>query len=110
MSIESMTTTMSKEWRCFHCDVVFINEDDARAHFGPSQHDESYCCMSAERVREIELELYRYREEDTDLHREIHKLKSDHATALQREEELVTRVVFEDTNKEAVNLVRRYFW
>ena len=90
---------MAKEWRCFHCDVVFINEDEARAHFGPTQHDESYCCLSAERVRAIELELYRYRDEDTDLHREIARLRSDHATALRREEETGYARGIEDSAK-----------
>ena len=27
-------------WRCFHCNAVFFNEDDARKHFG-SEHEET---------------------------------------------------------------------
>lgn len=78
---------MTKEWRCFHCDEVFKDFAEAELHFGTSCYDVPICQITAAEVRGMELQLRRYSEEDTDLHREIARLKSDHATALQREEE-----------------------
>lgn len=74
-------------WRCFHCDEVFTDEESAEAHFGESMCAEPFCQMTAEEMRELQLEVYRYRNEDTELHREIRKLETDHAIALRRAEE-----------------------
>lgn len=78
-------------WTCFHCGETFpgtlAGQHDARRHFGASIHDEPKCQISARRLRDMEGQLRRYREEDTDLHREIARLQSDHAIALRREEE-----------------------
>ena len=78
-------------WVCFHCGEHFpgtmAGYQDARRHFGVSIYDEPKCQISARKLRLMENDLRRYREEDTDLHREIARLRSDHATALRREEE-----------------------
>lgn len=74
-------------WRCFHCDQVFTTVDAATDHFGPAIWSDPACAIDAHRLRELEAELARYREEDTDLHRQMHRMESDHRLALQREEE-----------------------
>jgi hypothetical protein len=75
-------------WRCFHCDEVFDEFEAARIHFGPTLFSEAACQIDAAALRELQAELTRYREEDTDLHRSIHAIQGEHATALRREEEL----------------------
>ena len=80
-----MKTT--KKWRCFHCDEVFTNEADARLHFGPSCDRDPACQVDAKHLRDLETELARYRSEDTDLHRQIEHLKTEHSQALMRAEE-----------------------
>jgi hypothetical protein len=90
-------------WRCFHCDEVFTTVGSARDHFGLNDRDLPGCVIDKVMVedggkpergrgllmalRKAEAELARYREEDTDLHREIHRLNSEHRLALRREEE-----------------------
>lgn len=74
-------------WRCFHCDEVFTSSETAAEHFGPRIYSDPACTINAARLRELEAELARYREEDTDLHREIHGMQAEHHTALRREEE-----------------------
>lgn len=76
-----------KEWRCFHCDEVFTDEHKAREHFGESMCDDPACQIDIVDVRAMQNQLTRYHNEDTDLHREIHKLIAEHAVALRREEE-----------------------
>lgn len=79
-------------WTCFHCGENFpgnlAGHKMAQLHFGTSIYDEPKCQISAHRLRDMEAQLRRYRDEDTDLHREISRLQSDHALALRREEEL----------------------
>jgi hypothetical protein len=77
----------AREWRCFHCDEVFTDAAEARAHFGDTLYRDSACQIPVERFREIEQEITRYRLEDTDLHREMQRLTAEHAVALRREEE-----------------------
>src|SRR6266705_6174210 len=78
-------------WRCFHCDDVFTDKDAAREHFG-DQGDPA-CKLNAmeggllKLVRDQEDELQQRRQEDTASYREFHSLGSDHARALQHEEE-----------------------
>lgn len=90
-------------WRCFHCDEVFTTAGSAADHFGSYQGATPGCVIDKValedggkhlrgrgllmELRKVEAELQRYREEDTDLHREIHRLHAAHHTALQREEE-----------------------
>jgi hypothetical protein len=74
-------------WTCFHCGETFMHANAARLHFGASIYDEPKCQISAHRLRAMEAELRRYREEDTGLHRQIARMQADHAVALRREEE-----------------------
>lgn len=84
---EKAATTEPVAWKCFHCAESFTNVEDARLHFGATERVQPICQIDAKHVRKIEAELSRYREEDTDLHRQIAALESAHALALQREEE-----------------------
>ena len=79
--------TAGKQWRCFHCDEVFTTESAAMLHFGKSEHREAACTVDVARLRDMEDQLQSYRNEDTELYRQIYKLQSDHAIALRREEE-----------------------
>ena len=78
---------MSKEWRCFHCDEVFTDSAAAEEHFGASMCDDPACQIDMTDVRAMENQLRQYRNEDTELHRQIHSMQADHAVALRREEE-----------------------
>jgi hypothetical protein len=95
-------------WTCFHCGETFLGQQAARLHFGASIEDEPKCQISAHRLRAMEAELNRYRDEDTDLHREIARMQSDHAIALRREEEKGYARGLEDAKKypETLGLVR----
>jgi hypothetical protein len=75
------------EWRCFHCDESFTDEEQAALHFGTNQYHNPACQVDAKHLRELESELARYREEDTDLHRQIWRMQAEHHAALRREEE-----------------------
>lgn len=92
------------EWRCWFCDEVFTTPGEAGDHFGAKQTDTPGCLIdyrvqleagtNTQRgrgllmaLRRAEEELARYREEDTDLHRQIHGMESKHAVELRREEE-----------------------
>lgn len=78
---------MSREWRCFHCDEVFTDAALAEEHFGVSMCDDPACQIDMTDVRAMENQLRQYRNEDTYLHREVHRLQAEHAVALRREEE-----------------------
>lgn len=90
-------------WRCFHCDDVFTTVGAASDHFGPHPAATPGCVIdkilpeggtNTQRglgllmaLRKAELELDAYRQEDTLLHREMHRLRCEHQQALLREEE-----------------------
>lgn len=74
-------------WRCFHCEEVFTTSEAAADHFGPRIYSDPACTIDAARLRELEAELARYREEDTDLHRALHAKDCERNTAVMRAEE-----------------------
>jgi hypothetical protein len=74
-------------WRCFHCDEVFADRESAALHFGASLVQQPACQIDMAEYRVMEETNRLHCEEDTDLHREIHRLHVVHRTALQREEE-----------------------
>ena len=74
-------------WRCFHCDLTFTDKFEAEIHFGRSEHFQPMCLVDAINYREMEERMRRYNDEDADLHRQIHRMESDHQQALMREEE-----------------------
>lgn len=74
-------------WRCFHCEKVCKTPEAARLHFGPTIYSAPACKINEAGLRELERMLDEYREEDTDLHRQMARMQSEHQQALQREEE-----------------------
>lgn len=78
-------------WSCFHCGVhfpaTFSGQQKARHHFGDSPDEQPACHIDARAFRSMQDTVRRYQTEDTELHREIYKLRADHARALQHEEE-----------------------
>lgn len=97
MSSDGDTYPMPKHgWTCFHCGENFPLPGNARDHFGADPSRTPGCLLKVEagkergllwQLRKIEAELDRYREEDTDLHRKIAAMASDHGAALRTEEE-----------------------
>lgn len=80
--------SMSKgPWKCFHCGEVFETPVEAGMHFGESETEKPACQFTTEEVRELQKMLHRYMDEDTDLHREIHRLHADMNAAVMRAEE-----------------------
>lgn len=74
-------------WRCFHCDETFTDAKEAALHFGTTQAQKPACQLNLKWLRYVERQLERYRDEDTDLHRQMHAMASRHQTELRREEE-----------------------
>lgn len=86
-----MNAEIKCEWRCFHCDEVFIHWIEARNHFGYTPEDGAPSCKT---TRGEDSDLYRlkrqlelYREEDTELHRALAKKDFEMATAVRQAEE-----------------------
>jgi hypothetical protein len=78
---------MEREWRCFYCDEVFTDPDDAWVHFGDDHMSDAACQADVRAVREMERELARYRAEDSDKDRDMYRMQAEHAAALRRAEE-----------------------
>lgn len=95
-------------WTCFHCGETFTHPNAARLHFGASIHDEPKCQISAHRLRAMENELRRYREEDTDLHRALAAKSAEMARAVREAEEKGYARALEDAKKypETIGLMR----
>lgn len=74
------------KYRCFHCKEVF-DERTATEHFGKSQYGTALCAITREQIDSLERALNLYRNEDTDLHRQIHCMETKHSTELMRAEE-----------------------
>lgn len=78
-------------WVCFHCGEhfpgTFAGQQKARHHFGDCPIEQPACQIDARAFRSMQDMVHRYQAEDTELHREIYKLKAEHYSALQREEE-----------------------
>jgi hypothetical protein len=83
-------------WRCFHCGETFTRPQErwAREHFGARDGDTPVCLMRVpgegsllSALRKAQNELASYRNEDTELMRALSAMESDHAAALQREED-----------------------
>jgi len=85
-----------REWRCFHCDEVFTDQDAAADHFGvqiDDMADEVACKLSAndgliiKMLREAQEELRRYHQEDNESYRTFYALGVEHETKMRRVEE-----------------------
>jgi hypothetical protein len=78
---------MTDMWKCFHCDEVFTDPEDARLHFGDDCMSDAACQISVTAVREMERQLARCRAEDGDKDRELYRMQAEHDVALRRVEE-----------------------
>lgn len=87
--------TKQRSWRCFNCGDLFRNPRHAASHFGIDElqtpgcvavlrHGESH---RLDRIRDLEEQLQRYRNEDSDIIRWHAAKSADHAAALRHEEE-----------------------
>lgn len=77
-------------WRCFYCDEVFTERAAAAIHFGTGgalRQDQPACRIDIAEYREMEEIVRRYADEDSDLHRAMYRMQSEHAVALRRAEE-----------------------
>jgi hypothetical protein len=75
------------EWRCFHCDEVFTDATEAAQHFGTKLWQEPACQIDIAKYREMEILVTLYREEDTDLHRQVHAAQNKAAHDARRANE-----------------------
>lgn len=82
-----------KQWRCFHCDEVFIRPKCAAVHFGYDESRTPACQLKGherhlvEYIRDLEAQLDSYRADDSHVMRSIYTLEADHRQALIRSEE-----------------------
>lgn len=80
-------------WRCFHCGEVFTDAASAGEHFGGSLMALAACQIKAKEgglvslLRKQELELDRFRSEDSASFREFHRLGAEHTRKVQQAEE-----------------------
>lgn len=82
-------------WRCFHCGEYFRGDQRQAAadHFGTTLDATPACQIATadgdlvRALRDAHELVRRYQEEDTDLHRQIARLKCEHVQDLQNEEE-----------------------
>ena len=74
-------------WRCFHCDEVFLTLEAAREHFGPHELADPACQIDIAKFREMEHYHARCLAEDSDSERAWHARSADHARALIEQEQ-----------------------
>lgn len=83
-------------WRCFHCDEVFADRAAAADHFGCQEDgvaDDVGCKLNAteggilKMLREAQLELRTYHQEDDAQTKQFYVLGAEHAVALRKSEE-----------------------
>lgn len=101
-------------WTCFHCGETFHHQIPARRHFGADPAAEPACRIKGREenglviaLRAAEADLARYQAEDTDLHRQIARMSSEHAIALRREEEAGYARGLRDEQERALRIVDR---
>jgi hypothetical protein len=66
---------------------VCADAEAARLHFGASEHQQPGCQIDLTEYRRMEEVNRRHCEEDTELHRALHRMEADHRTELLRAEE-----------------------
>lgn len=85
---EAILRRREKEgWRCFHCDEVFHSSAAAEKHFGKRLDGLPLCRVGRKELDEMQEQLSRYRNEDTDLHRRIAYLEGTIETEKRRANE-----------------------
>lgn len=91
-------STPALGWTCFHCGETFpptmLGQRQARDHFGADPFDDAACRIKdgderhlVQKLRRAQIELARYRAEDSDKDRQFYAMQADHEVALRREEE-----------------------
>lgn len=84
-------------WTCFFCGETFRTVGGARDHFGATEDSIPGCQIRVQlgderglqmALRKAEVELARYRAEDSDKDREMHTIRAGHERALRQAEEL----------------------
>jgi hypothetical protein len=75
-------------WRCFHCDETFTDREQARLHFGDSEHQQALCTIDAAHFRWMEAQHRRNVDDDSEALRTIARLAGEHETLRLRAEEL----------------------
>lgn len=97
------------EWRCFYCDDVFKDRDAAAEHFGSYLHSEPACKINIAKYREMEANVEHWthavHEETLDCHRALAAARSEHSTALRREEEAGYAKGVADARKEGLGSI-----
>lgn len=74
-------------WRCFHCDFITSDHDEAAQHFGRFDDCVPACGVGIERFRAMEKELHEYRTESDAASKTFYSLGADHRSALIAEEQ-----------------------
>lgn len=77
-----------KGWTCFHCDEHFTDAEAAAIHFGTHEIQRPACLIDAAEYRSMEARVRECANEDSELHRQISRLASNHKLELQRAEEV----------------------
>jgi hypothetical protein len=76
-----------KVWRCFYCDEVFTDSEQAALHFGTQMNREAACKIDIAEYRRMEAKSELYRDEDAAIHREMRGMENEHQRALRPAEE-----------------------
>lgn len=74
-------------WRCFHCDEVFTDKEDAERHFGTSEQQSAACEIDITHVRWLEEQNRRNFDEDTEVLRTLRGIIGEHELLRRRAEE-----------------------
>jgi hypothetical protein len=90
------------KWTCFHCGQECADDEAARLHFGASEHQQAGCQIDLTEYRRMEEVNRRHCEEDTELHRALHRMECEHQQALRREEEAGYAKGLRDGRRETV--------
>lgn len=80
-AVKNLTPPHFNTWRCFHCQEVFTDPDEAEAHFGPDMLDEPICQIPdlAKLCRDQQKELRNLRSEDfSQSSKEIYAMGAKH--------------------------------
>lgn len=89
IAIAAAETSGTVEWRCFHCDEVFTDREEAGEHFGYMEDgasEETAGKLTKDEkglvglLRQVWAELRLHQEEDTALHRSLWSLSADAET------------------------------
>lgn len=75
-------------WRCFHCNEVFTDKEQAALHFGHSEIQQPACRFSIEYIRWLEEQHRRNVEDDTEVLRATRSWASEHEKLRREAEEL----------------------